>query len=275
MIPTDGSPGSSVLLFNTHLPPTNSVLTNHQRCWIWGKHTVRETLEVGRWPMLELVLAEDLPPDEQQSACKLAQRQRIPVSFGTRKQLAHSSRQEDHQGYLAKMAEFPYAAPSVVWDSLAANSLFVILEEIHDSFNFGAMLRSCEAFAASAVIVGTARQSPVNSQVARSSVGAVNRLPIVRVENLLGFVQQLTARDVTVIGTSLSATTLLPQHLVNGPTAVIIGNEAQGLSDVLLAACSTTVRIPQPGATNSLNAAAALAIVCYEIRRQSTPALPQ
>lgn len=253
-------------------------LGQHQSSWIWGRHLVQETLENSSWPILELWLAEDLDRAEALHAERLAAAKSIPVHKTARKSLVSKCRGEDHQGFAAKMGEFPYQTLEQVWRSLtnatagrdreSLHPFFVVLDGIQDPYNFGTMLRSAEIFGAQAILIGTVGQTGVTSQVARSSVGAVNRLPIIQVNDLPDAVQQLKKRNVQIVGASEKAEHSIWQCNLRLPTAVVIGNEARGMSPALMASCDTLVRIPQQGTINSLNAAAALTIFCYEIRRQ-------
>lgn len=243
-------------------------LGQHQSSWIWGRHLVWETLNAAVWPILELWLADDLPETEIQDLRHLATSSGIPVKRASRKSLVSKCRGEDHQGFAAQVSEFPYRSLETVWDSEDRWPFYVILDRIQDPFNFGTMLRSAEVFGAQAVLIGSREQTGVNSQVARSSVGAVNRLPIVRVDDLPATAHQLQTRNVVTLGASEKAERTLWEFDLRRPVAIVIGNEGRGMSPELAACCDATVRIPQQGAINSLNAAAALAIFCYEIRRQ-------
>ncbi|MDB5386111.1 MAG: putative TrmH family tRNA/rRNA methyltransferase [Planctomycetaceae bacterium] len=244
-------------------------LGQHQSSWIWGRHLVWETLQSAVWPILELWLADDLDEAEMRDFQLVAQSARIPIQRASRKSFVSKCRGEDHQGYAARMAEFPYRTlDSVLEETTVRWPFFVLLDRIQDPFNFGTMLRSAEVFGAQGIVIGSREQTGVTSQVARSSVGAVNRLPIVRVDDLTATARQLQQQKVVILGASEKAEQTLCEFDLRQPVAFVIGNEGRGISPELAACCDATVRIPQHGTINSLNAAAALAIFCYEIRRQ-------
>jgi 23S rRNA (guanosine2251-2'-O)-methyltransferase len=247
-------------------------LGQHQSSWIWGRHLVWETLHAAFWPVLELWLADDLAEAEVRDFQQLAKASGVPVQRATRKSLVSKCRGEDHQGCAARMSEFPYRTIDVAPNPEIRWPFYVILDRIQDPFNFGTMLRSAEVFGAEGVLIGSREQSGVNSQVARSSVGAVNRLPIMRVDDLPTATRQIQHRNVVILGATEKAERTLWEFDLRQPLAIVIGNEGRGMTPELTACCDTTVRIPQQGTINSLNAAAALAIFCYEIRRQQ--ALP-
>lgn len=242
------------------------LLGNHQRSWIWGKHLVQETVATGRWPILELMLANDL------AAADLARLRKLnseitPVS-ADRKRLTQLCGSDEHQGWLARVGPYPYLPIQDLLADQPPDPFWLIIDGIQDPYNLGTILRSGEVFAATGVCLGTVGQTGINSLAARSSVGAVNRLKISQVDDLVSLIRDLRKRRVTVIGTSLETDKSLDEIDCTGGVAIVIGNEGRGISSEVLSACSHRAKIPQPGTLNSLNAAAATAIACYEIQRQ-------
>ncbi len=248
--------------------PKSKPLGNHQTSWIWGRHLVQETLQAGYWPVQELWLADDLPEPEVAAISTLAHAADVSVQRAVRSSLVSRCRGEDHQGYAARMTEFPYRTPESIWSKSVRWPFAIALDRIQDPYNFGTMLRSAEIFDAQGVIIGTREQVGVTSQVARSSVGAVNRLAIARVPELGTYLDTLHAEKLIIVAASEKATTLISDFDFCQPVLVVVGNEGRGISEEVAARCQASVRIPQQGTLNSLNAAAALAIICYEARRQ-------
>ena len=148
------------------------------------------------------------------------------------------------------------------------DGLFVICDRIQDTHNFGAILRCCDALGAQAVIVGESGQSRVTPQVARSSAGAVNFVPIVLAESLLDCVLQLKNAGVKIVAGSEHSDSEVWSADLTGSVALIIGNEAEGIAQDLLEQCDTRVRVPMLGQVSSLNASVAAGILLYEISRQ-------
>lgn len=245
------------------------LLANHNRCWIWGRNAVRETLRARRWPILELALSRKLDAD----IAERAQQAGVPVTETDDEGLTKLCRAADHQGCAARMAEFPYLAATEFLQMLTERSIIVILDRIQDPYNFGAIVRSAEGLGLDGLLIGTTQQSGVNSLVTRSSAGAVNHLPISRVDELTGIVQELRGRDWQIWGASEKGSVSLAEARFQTPLALIIGNEGAGIAPELLALCTQTVQIPMPGQVSSLNAAVSAGILCYEIaqaRRRST-----
>lgn len=250
------------------------LLGSHQKCWIWGRNAVLETLVAGRWTILDLYLASSLPPAQIERCRGLGATRSTPVQVEAPEVLERLCHSSEHQGYLARMADFPYGDERGVLAHLPSVPFCVVLDGIQDPYNFGAIARSAEVFGVDAVFIGCAGQVGVTSMVARSSAGAVNRVPIVRVDELEALVDELSQRGLRVVAASEKAEETLITHDFVRPSAVIIGNEGAGVRPSLLQRCAARVRIPQVGKIGSLNAAVAASVFFYEVRRQRTAVSP-
>ncbi|QDT43090.1 23S rRNA (guanosine-2'-O-)-methyltransferase RlmB [Gimesia alba] len=244
------------------------LLGNHQKCWIWGRNAVMETLSAGFWQIWELHLSERLSADEKQTAEDRAKQLSIPVVIATDQDLTQKCRASDHQGMIAKMAPFPYSTASDVIQRNIAAPLFLILDRIQDPYNFGAIVRSAEILGSDGIFVGADEQCEVTSLVCRTSVGAVNRISIAQHSDLVQLCRDLKRADISIVGTAMQAPEILPSHNFKEPTAIIVGNEGSGISQTLLNECTHLVRIPQQGKTESLNVAISAGILLYEASRQ-------
>ncbi|QDT27902.1 23S rRNA (guanosine-2'-O-)-methyltransferase RlmB [Gimesia panareensis] len=244
------------------------LLGNHQKCWIWGRNAVRETLSAGFWKIWELYLSEKLPAEEIAELETRAAQLSVPVIVTTDKTLTQKSRAGDHQGMIAKMAPFPYAAAEEVLAQNTDTPLYLILDRIQDPYNFGAIIRSAEILGADAIFIGSQEQCDVTSLVCRTSAGAVNHIALAQVPDLVAFCQQLKADNINVLGTAMQAEETLVDYAFQQPTALIVGNEGTGVHLELIAACSHLIRIPQQGQTESLNVAVSAGILLYEASRQ-------
>lgn len=244
------------------------LLGSHARCWIWGRNAVLETLKAGRWPYLDLYLSDTLPAADIDQATRLAGRLGPAPCVEAPEQLTRLAHTSEHQGYLARMTEFPYVSEQEALDSLPTAPFCAILDRVQDPFNLGAIVRSAEVFGVDAVFLGASGQVGVTSMVVRSSAGAVNRVPIVRVPSVEEIVDHLAVRGVRVVAASEKAQPTLAEQAFREGTAILVGNEGYGVDPRLLAKCAACVRIPQSGQIGSLNAAVAASIFFYEVRRQ-------
>ncbi len=245
-----------------------ALLGNHQRCWLWGRHVVTETLRATRWPVLELHLSDQLPEDDLAFAEQWARSSDVPLTVAPLERLTQLCHSREHQGFLAKMAEFPYDQASDVLNASKTNPLFAILDGLQDPHNFGAVIRSAHVLGVDALFVPTHGQVEVTAQVARSSAGAVNHIPIAQTEDVAALAEQLRSRGIRVIGTSQRASQSISNSDLTRGAAIVIGNEGTGIRGELLAVCDELVTIPQFGAVESLNAAVSAGILFYEAQRQ-------
>lgn len=246
------------------------LLGNHQRCWLWGKHVVTETLQAAKWPIHELRLGEEIPSEELLPFLSTADRLGIPYILESNESLTRRCGSGEHQGYLAKMPPYPYDDPESLKQNWPETPLFLMLDSIQDPFNFGAILRSAEVLGTDAVFIGTTNQTGVTSQVARSSVGAVNYLKIIRHPDLLSILGDCKERGVKLLGASEKSSISSYEVDCTSPLLILIGNEGVGIRPELLAICDDLVAIPQSGQIGSLNAAVSAGILLYEVSRQRT-----
>jgi 23S rRNA (guanosine2251-2'-O)-methyltransferase len=242
---------------------------NHQKCWLWGRHAVLETLRARRWRPLELYWApEQIPTSAQAEIRQLAAELQLPFLPSTSEALLRLCGARDHQGLLAKMPPFPYTDPAELAAALPEPCTVLILCGLQDPFNFGSILRSADLFSIHAVVVPTTGQVDVTPHVVRSSVGAVNYLPLTQVDDLADYCRQLKRRGIRLLAASEQGTASPSETDLTGSLALLIGNEGTGIPPELLAHCDAQLRIPQQGHVGSLNAAVAAGILCYEVQRQ-------
>lgn len=246
------------------------LMGNHQRCWVWGRNLIVETLRGARWLPVDVWLADDLPAAETDETEALAEALDVRVIRVSSQVLRQRCGSSEHQGFAARMPEFPYTPESELASILRAAppALVLICDRLQDPYNLGAILRSAEALGAHAVLVGREQQVGVTSLVARASAGAVNHIPLIRCESLVTTTQTLRAEGLVLAACSEKAQQPLSECDLSGPAALIVGNEGTGVSADLLEVANEYLAIPLSGAVESLNVAAAAAIVLYEANRQ-------
>lgn len=244
------------------------LLGNHQKCWIWGRNVVLEALSAGVWPIVEVQLSEQLAEGLLEETRARAEELGVPTVVAAPEQLTRVCHSSEHQGFVAKMPRFPYASADDVLGETRGGELFGILDSLQDPYNFGAVIRSAEVLGVDALFVATRNQVEVSSLVARASAGAVNRIPIVQAERLCELGSELRQRGLQLVAAVSGGEQGIEEFDFRPPTAIVIGNEGAGISAELLAVCDKTVRIPQSGRLDSLNAAVSAGILFYEASRQ-------
>ena len=145
-------------------------------------------------------------------------------------------------------------------------ALVLVLDRPASPGNLGSVVRSADAFGADGVVVFGHAADPYDPQAVRASVGSLFDVPVVRHDSLETIREHLAG--IRLVGASAGATTPLDELDLTAPTALVVGNEAKGLSWAWREACNVLVRIPIHGGADSLNAAAAAAILLYEADRQ-------
>jgi 23S rRNA (guanosine2251-2'-O)-methyltransferase len=164
-----------------------------------------------------------------------------------------------HQGLLAESDPLPWAAI----EDLPAAGIVLVLDQITDPHNVGAILRTAAAFAVSAVVT-TARHSPeVTGVLAKSASGALELVPIASVQNLARALAALKERGFLVVGLDGAAPADLAAERLSSPLALVLGAEGKGLRQGTRAQCDRLARLELPGAIKSLNVSNAAALALY------------
>ena len=172
---------------------------------------------------------------------------------------------EHSQGVIATVQPRQYTLDDVL---NASPGLVVILGRLQDPGNVGTILRIGESFGATGCIALPGTAGFYNSKVVRASAGSLFRLPHTGPADLNEVVGALRSRAITLVGTSPKATSSIDEWNWRKPTAILLGNEGQGLSPEELAQCDTVMRIPHNPAVDSLNSAIAAAVILYEASKQ-------
>lgn len=254
------------------------LMGNHQRCWLWGRHAVLESLRSSRWhPLLIRHTPALLPESAIAEVLRLCERWQIPLEQAEATHLERQCGRTDHQGLIAQMPEYPYlrAQDLIALCHESPEPCVLLLDRIQDPHNLGAILRSAEVLGIEGVFVPEREQSEINAQVVRSSAGAVHHLPIARVPSLTEVCRELQQHGFRLAAASEKSSQTVCQTNLRGPLGLMIGNEGQGPARELLELADLQLRIPQAGQISSLNAAVAAGIFCYEaLRQRQSPLSP-
>lgn len=172
---------------------------------------------------------------------------------------------ETPQGIMATVA-----MPSYDLNTLLASKespLLLIIEKLQDPGNLGTIIRTSEGAGVTAIILSNDCVDIYNPKTIRSTMGSVFRLPIYVASDLRADIDRIKARGVTIYGTHLSGGEFYGYDYTK-PSAFLIGNEGNGLSEEISSTADRLIRIPMKGKVESLNAAISAAVVCYEVLRQ-------
>jgi 23S rRNA (guanosine2251-2'-O)-methyltransferase len=185
----------------------------------------------------------------------------LPVATCTADEIEQRSGSADHQGICAEADPFRYAAP----ESLLAAPLplIVVLDQVQDPQNLGAICRTAECAGATAVVIPERRSAELTPAVCKASAGAVEHLPIARVRNLADFLGEAKTAGIWCYGADGRAALRYDAVDYSGPVALVLGSEGRGLRPRVAAACDALVSIPLRGRIDSLSVGAAAAVLLY------------
>lgn len=172
----------------------------------------------------------------------------------------------NHQGVVAAIKEFIYADFHTWLAELdvTKNPAVLLLDELEDPHNVGAIIRSAVAFGISAVLVPKHRQSGITATVFKTSAGAVAHIPIVQIGNVNQTLEELKSKGFWSGGFTGEGDTLLHNLVFDTPFVFIVGSEGRGVGQKTLELCDFKVRIPMRDNVESLNVSVAAALACYE-----------
>lgn len=195
----------------------------------------------------------------------------IPVETLPRMVLDRMTGNGRHQGVAAEGAAHEYSSVEVILENARVKGedpLIVILDEINDPHNLGAIIRTAECAGAHGVIIPKRNACGLTQTVARASAGAIETMPVARVTNLARTLEELRGEGIWVAAIDMDGATYYEQeHELGGPLAVVIGGEGHGIGRLVKEGCDFVLSLPMRGSINSLNASNAAAVILYGIRR--------
>ncbi|MEX2585734.1 MAG: 23S rRNA (guanosine(2251)-2'-O)-methyltransferase RlmB [Balneolaceae bacterium] len=241
-------------------------LSNH---YIYGRNPVLEYLRQRPERIDKVYLRDNVRGRESDQIQALASENRIPVSFVPGNKLFELVGKVQDQGVAALVSPVSYHEFHEWLDVLNpdADTAVLLLDEIEDPHNFGAILRSAAAAGISAVIVPKHRQAPVTAAVFKTSAGTAGRIPIVRAGNLNQAILELKEHRFWIAGLDADAESSFWEMDSSVPLAFVIGSEGSGIRQKTLEHCDFRYTIPMSNSVESLNASVSAALVCYEWRR--------
>lgn len=233
---------------------------------IAGRNAILEAINSGR-QINKILFQEGIEKGRLKSIFSIANEKRIVCQEVPKRKLDNVTK-ERHQGVVAFVAPYAYRELDEILNSLEEinrDTTLLILDHIEDPHNLGAIIRSAEASGVKAVIIPKRRAAVVSQTVVRSSAGAIEYMPVVRVSNLLDTIVKLKEKGFWIAGTTLSDRSEDYTNIAKDvPLAIVVGNEGEGMSKTVTAACDFLYHLPMLGKTQSLNASVAAGIIMYE-----------
>ena len=192
------------------------------------------------------------------------------IKYVDKSLLDNMSETGKHQGVIAVTAAYDYAEVSDILDAAREKNeppFIVLLDNIEDPHNLGAIIRSAHQAGAHGVIIPKNRAVGLTATVARTSAGALNYMPVAKVTNLSKTIENLKKEGIWFVCADMDGDLMYNLDL-KGAIGVVIGSEGEGVSRLVKEKCDFVASIPMKGQIDSLNASVAAGILCYEIVRQ-------
>lgn len=236
---------------------------------IIGRNAVIELLKSGR-EIENVLIAKGEREGSVNRIMAICREKGIVIKNVDRKKLDFMCAGANHQGVVANVPAHSYSTVDEILEfakSKGEDPFIIICDEIEDSHNLGAIIRSAEACGAHGIIIPKRRNVGLNFIVAKTSCGALEYMRVARVGNLATTIEELKKKNIWVYCADMDGQ-LWCKTDFSGGCALVIGNEGNGVGRLIKEKCDVTVSLPMCGKVNSLNASVAAGIIMYEIARQ-------
>ena len=239
---------------------------------IIGKNPVLEAIRSGR-TIHKILLSDAINKRVEQDMMKQAKKNKVIVQKVPRKKIDQLT-DGSHQGVLAYVSNYSYFTIDDILQNAANRQeipFIMILDELEDPHNLGAILRTADAAGAHGIIIPKRRSALLTQTVAKASAGAIEHIPVARVTNIGRAIDYLKEKHIWVVGTD--ETGEKDYRTLDGHTAIalVIGNEGNGMTRLVKEKCDWLVQLPMQGNIPSLNASVAASLLMYEIFRKRNP----
>lgn len=236
---------------------------------IIGRNAVTELLKSGR-EIENVLIAKGEREGSVNRIIAMCREKGIVIKTVDRKKLDSISAGANHQGVAANVPAHSYATVDEILayaESRGEAPFLILCDEIEDSHNLGAIIRSAEACGAHGILIPKRRNVGLNFIVAKTSCGALEYMRVARVSNLASAIDALKKKNIWVYCADMDGQPWCKTDF-SGGCALVIGSEGKGVGRLIKEKCDVTVSLPMCGEVNSLNASVAAGIIMYEVTRQ-------
>lgn len=252
-------------------------MSEEQSSLLAGRNPVREALERGE-EIEKVMIQQGTGGSQIAEIRRLATAAGVQVQYVPEVRLNRMAGGLNHQGVLAFAALVPYLELDDMLSAIAPSTddvrrekpILLLLDQLQDPYNFGAILRSAVAAGAGGVIVPRHGMAPLNAGAVKASAGTATRIPIARVTNLADAIHQLKERGYWIAGAAGDGESTVWEMDWDRPIAIVIGSEGSGLRSRVMQVCDYRVSIPMRGPAESLNASVAAGILLFAAARTRT-----
>lgn len=239
---------------------------------LFGFHAVLSRLRQHGASVQEILIDRDRMDARMKDLLKMAEAAGVRTMEVERSRLdGMAGMNGRHQGVIARVVDTPIPYKDIhdiLESDLTEPPFFLILDGVEDPHNLGACLRVADAMGVHAVIAPKDRAVGLNATVRKVACGAAETVPFIAVTNLARTIRELKDAGVFVIGTTMDAPSTLLNTKLDGPIAIVLGAEGDGIRRLTAETCDALMTIPMYGSVESLNVSVASGICLYEARRQ-------
>lgn len=236
---------------------------------IEGRNAVTEAFRAGR-TIDRLYVLDGTEDGPVLTIKRLAAKAGTPIRYLSRQRMDQLSETGKHQGVIAVAAAYHYGTVDDLFrraEEKGEDPFFILLDNIEDPHNLGAIIRTANVVGAHGVIIPKDRAVGLTATVAKASAGALNFTPVVKVTNMAQTIEELKKKGLWFVCADMDGTPMTKLNLT-GPIGMVVGAEGEGVSRLVKEKCDIVAAIPQRGEINSLNASVAAGVLAYEILRQ-------
>ncbi|HAU88001.1 MAG TPA: 23S rRNA (guanosine(2251)-2'-O)-methyltransferase RlmB [Lachnospiraceae bacterium] len=242
---------------------------SYEEFTIEGRNAVLEAFRSGK-TIDRLFILDGCKDGPIQSIIREARKHDTIINFVPKERLNSMSSTGKHQGVIAQAAAYDYSEMEDIFalaKKKGEDPFVIILDNIEDPHNLGAIIRTANQCGAHGVIIPKRRAVGLTATVAKASAGAINYTPVVKVTNLVQTMEELKERGLWFVCADMDGEVMYKQNLT-GPIGLVIGNEGEGVGRLVKENCDFITKIPMMGDIDSLNASVAMGVLAYEIVRQ-------
>lgn len=236
---------------------------------IEGRNAVIEAFRAGK-TIDKLFVLEHCKEGSMNTVLREAKKQGTVINYVKKERLDQMSETGKHQGVIAYIAAYEYGSVEDILkkaEDKGEQPFVIILDDIEDPHNLGAIIRTANLAGAHGVIIPKHRASGLTATVVKASAGAINYTPVAKVTNISKTIEELKEKGLWFVCADMDGTTMYDLDL-KGPIGLVIGNEGKGVSRLVKEKCDFIAKVPMFGDIDSLNASVAAGGLAYEIVRQ-------
>lgn len=234
-----------------------------------GRNAVIEAYRAGK-TIDKLFVLEHCKEGSMNTVLREAKKHDTVINYVKKERLDQMSETGKHQGVIAYIAAFEYATVDDILkkaEDKGEPPFVVILDDIEDPHNLGAIIRTANLAGAHGVIIPKHRAAGLTATAVKASAGAVSYTPVAKVTNISKTIEELKYKGLWFVCADMGGTTMYDLDL-KGPIGLVVGNEGKGVSRLVKEKCDFIASIPMFGDIDSLNASVATGVLAYEIVRQ-------